>query len=826
MTASAIRTPLVRAFNVAAAVTAVLAAANVQAAETDTAAQTTLEEVLVFGHGQSRQVSEVSAIEIQQAAPGSSALKIISKLPGVSFQSADSYGAYEWSTRIVVRGFNQNQLGFTLDGVPLGDMSYGNHNGLHISRAISSENIGNAVLSQGAGALETASSSNLGGTLQFYSVDPAHELGLNVALSGGSYSDRRGFIRFETGDLGKAGTRAYLSYTNQQTDKWKGTGKQKQEQANFKIVQPLGDAQLTAFYNWSDRQENDYQDLSFDIISRLGYDWDNLSAPSEWPIMVRVADVAANRGDSCNPATPGCVTNAAAGTVYPSPIGTVDDAYANASGLRKDHLMGVTLNLPFGDGWSWDTTVYKHTNKGQGIWFTPYTHTPVGAPDGSGGTIGAGANAPISVRTTEYDIDRQGVTTALTWVAGDHTLSAGLWSETNDFNQARRFYGLALAAPQRDSLKFMRDPFFTQWQYAFNTGTNQFFVQDLWAVNDALRVNFGFKTLSVKNTAQAIVDTRFTTSLAGSIEASDDFLPQVGFNYTLNDQQELFGAVTKNMRAFIAAATGASPFATSPTNFTVLKNGGGLSPEKSTTYELGWRYNVADLQAVAAVYYVDFKDRLLGNTLCAGIVGCPVVLQNVGDVKTQGAEIGLRWAFADDWSWYNSLSYNDSQYQDDVRSTAVAGGVTTTTIRPTGGKQVVDTPKELFKSELSYDNGTIFGKLGLDYTGERFFTFTNSLCNPAIVSSVPPPVVPFPTPCSPDGKGKVDSYAVFNLNLGYRFKDFGFGKNLSVQANVTNLSNESYISTIGSNGFGNNGDNQTFLAGAPIEWFVSLNGQF
>ena len=83
----------------------------------------------------------------------------------MNFQSADPFGAYEWSTRITVRGFNQNQLGFTLDGVPLGDMSYGNHNGLHISRAIASENVGRVALSQGTGALGTASTSNLGGTL-------------------------------------------------------------------------------------------------------------------------------------------------------------------------------------------------------------------------------------------------------------------------------------------------------------------------------------------------------------------------------------------------------------------------------------------------------------------------------------------------------------------------------------------------------------------------------------------------------------------------------------------------------------------------------------
>ncbi len=801
MTASVKRAPLTRAFNVAAAVATALAAANVQAADTDTTADTTLEEVLVFGRGQSRQVAEVSAIEIEQAAPGTSALKVISKLPGVSFQSADPYGAYEWSTRITVRGFNQNQLGFTLDGVPLGDMSYGNHNGLHISRAISSENIGNAVLSQGAGSLETASSSNLGGTLQFYSIDPAHELGLNVALTGGSDSDQRGFIRFETGDLGAVGARAYISYTNQQTDKWKGYGEQKQEQVNFKFVLPIGDdGKLTAFYNWSDRQENDYQDLSLNMISRLGYDWDNLSAPSDWATMVQVAQIY--QGTIPGP--------------YPSPIGTVDDSYANAAGLRKDDFGGVTLNLPIGEKLTWNTTVYSHMNWGQGIWFTPYLSTAasfvingVGAPDGHGGTISLANSAPISVRTTEYNIDRKGVTSSLTWALGNHTVSTGLWSEGNDFNQARRFYGLELAAPQRDSLEFMRDPFFTQWQYAFTTSTNEFFVQDVWGIGDDLKVNFGFKTMSVQNKARAIVDTRFATSLAGTIKASDDFLPQVGFNYRMNDSQEMFGAITKNMRAFIAAATGASPFATSPTNFQLLQNSGGLSPETSTTYELGWRYNVADLQAVAAIYYVDFKDRLLGNTIGAGIVGNPVVLQNVGDVQTQGAELGVRWAFADDWSWYTSLSYNQSEYQDDVtRIDLGEGGIPITTIIPTGGKKVVDAPQELLKSELSYDNGTMFGKLGVDYTGKRYFTYTNDL---NVVG---------------DGKGSVGDYTILNASLGYRLKDFGFGKNLSIQANVTNLTDEKYISTIGSNGFGNMGDNQTFLAGAPLQWFVSLQGQF
>lgn len=71
-------------------------------------------EIVVFGQGQTRQVSEVSAVDIRRTTPGTSPLKVIQKLPGVNFQSADPFGVYEWSTRISLRGFNQNQLGFTL----------------------------------------------------------------------------------------------------------------------------------------------------------------------------------------------------------------------------------------------------------------------------------------------------------------------------------------------------------------------------------------------------------------------------------------------------------------------------------------------------------------------------------------------------------------------------------------------------------------------------------------------------------------------------------------------------------------------------------------
>ena len=209
-------------------------AVNAQPADDDAAA----DEIVVLGRGETRQVQTVTAQQIEQLPAGTSPLKAIEKLPGVNFQAADPYGAYEWSTRITVRGFNQNRMGFTLDGVPLGDMTYGNHNGLHISRAIPTELVDRVVLSQGTGPLDTASDEQ-----------PRRRDRVLLGRSGGrvrrrrranaSAATRRG-ARSSTstaGELG-SGTRSAFAVVDHSTEKWKGAGDQDVRQYNFKLVQP------------------------------------------------------------------------------------------------------------------------------------------------------------------------------------------------------------------------------------------------------------------------------------------------------------------------------------------------------------------------------------------------------------------------------------------------------------------------------------------------------------------------------------------------------------------------------------------------------------
>lgn len=775
-----------------AALFSLFSAASAYAQETvTTTADAGGGEIVVFGRGETRQQSSVTADAILNAAPGTSPLKTIERLPGVSFQSADPFGAYEWSARISLRSFNQNQLGFTLDGVPLGDMSYGNYNGLHISRAAISENVARVDVAQGAGALGTASTSNLGGAIQFVQRAPATELGADGSLTYGDNSTVHAFARIDSGELfGENSLRLSGSYAFQDADKWKGIGEQRQHQASASFVQPIPNGEISGFVNWSRRRENDYQDMSLGMLQRLGRTWDNISG--NWPLAVQIADIQRNI-DQGRPAAQqvigGPATNPSAGTVFPTPIQTVDDAYFNAAGLRNDTIGALRVQYDVNEHLHVNVTGYRHEDEGQGIWFTPYVATPLGAPDTNGNPI---TNpAPISVRTTEYTIQRYGFLGSATLDLGPHAITAGFWYENNDFNQARRFYGLSRTSPGRDSLDFQENPFATQWSYAYNTETKQFYLQDVWTVTDALTVNAGFKATDVTNEARAIViDSAGDKS--GSIEANDGFLPQVGFTYDVTRDHQIFGTYAENMRAFVSANT-SGPFSTTAAGFAAIRNS--LQPETSKTFELGWRFRFGALQGSVAAYHVDFENRLLAVTLGAGIVGNPSALQNVGGVRSQGVEAAAQWRIAQDWTLFGSYSFNDSTYQDNVLNGS--GGL----VAATSGKNTVDTPENLARAELSYDNGAWFGSIGAAYTGERYFTYLNDQ--------------------------SVDAYTLVDLTLGYRFQNAGALLNgTEVQFNATNIFDEDYVSTLGSNGFGNSGDAQTLLPGAPRQVFVTVRKHF
>jgi iron complex outermembrane receptor protein len=546
-----------------------------------------------------------------------------------------------------------------------------------------------------------------------------------------------------------------LTFADNSTEKWKGAGDQEAKMYNVKLVQPLrNDGAFTFFYDNSDRSEIDYQDLSKDITARRGLDWDNYFPD------YNAAIVAA---DNCGTS------------------GTCDDAYWNASGLREDDLGYLAVDLPFGDALRFNATGYFHENLGQGLWGTPYVPTPGGAP--------------LSIRTTEYDLAREGIVAALTWTGDSHEIEGGFWFENNDFTQARRFYGEpSRGVPTRDFEDMQANPFRTDWEYDFNTETVVFHLQDTWSIGDAVRVNFGFRSVTSENDATTITGPVKT----GTIEAEDTFLPQLGLNFKLGDNVELFASIAENIRTFASSGT-SGPFSTSEAGFNAIRDV--VQPETSTNFEAGIRFRPTDaIEALVAAYTVDFENRLLGIPQGPGIVGNPAVLANVGSVKTNGIETAINWRPMTNVSWFTSLAWNDSEYEDDYTTVDNAG---VPTVVPVAGKQVTDTPEILFKSQIAYDNGSFFLRADVNHTDERYYTYLN--------------------------EGSVDAYTLLNIGVGYRFTMAGFIEELVIQGDATNVTDEEYYSTIDSNGFvvsDPTGTAQTLLLGAPAQFFLSLKASF
>jgi iron complex outermembrane receptor protein len=726
------------------------------------------EDIVVIGRGVTQQVQQLAPEDFELLVPATSPLKAIQKLPGVNFQSADAFGAYEWSQRVSIRGFNQNQLGFTLDGIPLGDGSYGNTNGLHISRAISSENIGQVRVAQGSGAIGTQATNNLGGTIEFFSSDPKDVVGLTLNGTYGSDDTYRAFGRLDTGVLGADGPSAYVSYGYLETGKWKGFGQQRQNQVNAKAIAPLGAVRLVGTFDFSDRREQDYQDMSLEMIGRLGYDWDNIA--NDYRTAVQVADVGANTGYTGAPKL-----NPAAGTTYPAPFANADDAYFDAAGLRTDYLASVGLETERDAPVKGLLRAYYHDNHGRGLWFTPYVPSPSGVP--------------ISIRTTEYDIHRKGVFGNVgTDVAGIADVTVGGWYERNDFRQARRFYGLdSRTEPTRDALDFPTGAFATQWDFRYQTDTVQYHVQARIPVG-ALTVELGWKGYDVRADARPITAGGLA---AGKIKTTDWFQPRAGFTFTVNDQAEIFGGFSQVTRAFTASATG-GPFATTQVGFDGL---GDLKPEQSDTYELGGRFKSGPFSGSLAGYHVDFRNRLLGFANGAGIVGNPAILRNVGGVRSQGVEATGQLRLPEGFGAFASYAYNVSKYRNNIRNAdgSLFGGVAIE------DKTVVDAPRHIAFGELTVDRDLFFGRIGANYMSRRYFTYSND-------QSVP---------------GRV----IADASAGVRLT-FAGDRKAELQLSATNLFDKEYVATIGSNGFGNSGDNQTLLVGAPRQVFVSLKTGF
>ena len=137
---------------------------------------------------------------IRQQSNITAVTSVIDNLPGVSVQEGDAYAFDDWSSSVVMRGFqstiNDAQIGTTIDGFPNGTSDY--WSGAKANRFVDPMNLGGVEVSQGTADIASRSVEALGGTLNFLTADPAVEQSHTASVTIGENEGQRFAARVET----------------------------------------------------------------------------------------------------------------------------------------------------------------------------------------------------------------------------------------------------------------------------------------------------------------------------------------------------------------------------------------------------------------------------------------------------------------------------------------------------------------------------------------------------------------------------------------------------------------------------------------------------
>lgn len=795
----------------------VLATAGSARAAADAAPSADLSEVVVTMARETRSSVEIGTQEIQKVLPGVSPLKAIQTLPGVLYETADPWGNNEQNESLFVHGFSTQQLGYTLDGVPLGDQQYGNYNGLSPSRAISSENVGRVNLSSGAGSLGVASTSNLGGAIDTFSRDPSQSREFNVRETVGSYSTTRTFLRADSGDLGN-GNSGYVSYLHHDQRAWDFNGHQRDDQVNLKLVHDDEHGKLTFFVDWQSKVEPNEDATGFgnqQTAAAAGF------TPYSRPFLY--------------PNLAACSSTLTGGPGTPPPAQGNNFSNCFSAAQRADLLGYLKYDWKVAPDITWSNQAYYHYDYGRGIVAGPINQAGLPGLFASyfpqlvvGSSTSAATLINISnlfggtgneVRTTEYRINRGGLISVLDWKLGDHQIEAGGWIEHNEPAQHRVWYPFAAAnndlspydTPKGQSV-------FTQYYPQFFVTDVQLHVQDQWRILPNLLLQVGDKASLQNANGKFLINQVNLPGTAvpvvfpsGKIKSDEWFLPQLGAIWDATEHEQVFFNAQKNLRQFIPYGAGSNFYGFSPWSlgtqaaFDLFKST--VKPETSLTYELGARTHrdvdagvLTAVEGQVSIYHVNFSNRLLNIAPFNFINPGPAILANVGGVTTNGVDVAGTLHFGPNWRLYDALSYNKSTYDSNYQSgTTVVNGVSTPVTVATGGKWVPLTPDWLNKTILSTSYGPFEAQLSGDYIGRRYVTYLNDL--------------------------SVKSTFMVGLEASYRFdvSPISWAKGVKLSANITNLGDIKGVSTAVVTG--NSGGYQAFPI-PPRMFFVTLDATF
>ncbi|MBK7614652.1 MAG: TonB-dependent receptor plug domain-containing protein [Burkholderiales bacterium] len=285
---------------------------------------TTIDKITVTGEGDKlgaglmvdedapKARSTVTKAVIDKQRPGSNPYQALTYLPGVNANSQDATGLFGGNLR--VRGFNSDQMGFTINGAPVNDS--GNF-AVYPMEYTDSENLCEMFITQGATDTEAPHVGASGGNVGMNTCAPKDKMGGRVAVSLGQLNFHRFFLRGDTGKLGDF--KGFLSYSNSQVDKWKGSGKADRNHIDAGAEYKLGNTTFNASLLYNRAVNNNIGSMNPGTLANLGYYADFAATPPQhatpWPAPptrtpTPAPPTSATRSTpsrtTCSPAAPMC----------------------------------------------------------------------------------------------------------------------------------------------------------------------------------------------------------------------------------------------------------------------------------------------------------------------------------------------------------------------------------------------------------------------------------------------------------------------------------------------------------------------------------------
>lgn len=571
-------------------------------------------DVSVTGQKTTRSNTTLNKQGIESVTPGTAPTQLLNKLPGVNATSGGSLGLYEYASQIYIRGFDKNQIGQVLDGVPLGGgLTAG---GAPANRFLDSENLMKINVSQGSADIGSPSNAALGGTITYTTVAPGNKEALKVARTTGSYNLDRSFVRYDTGLIND--TKGYLSFSNTTYDKWRSKGALNRQHVELKAVHFMGDTAFELKSTYNDRTDHDYLDVSLSNYNNYGRDY---GLNTTW-------------------------------TGVPNLDSSHFDGWTNG---RTDILHSLKIDSMLSDNITVKVQPYYHSQSGWGR-YNPNTILVVNPTTGV-----ATQSAGLSFRESTYETHRAGLTASVEAQVGFNALKAGLWAENGTRKNGRNWYNVINATvsylPDRSQL------YYNQFDRKFTTKSSMLYVQDSIALLDnKLTIDVGAKSKKIDVSYEGLSNNRVDKTTLNTT-SDKTFLPKLGVSYKLNNSGQVFASFSENFSQLPDSV------------FTQATFNPNLQPETSTNMDVGYRFDNGSTSFSASYYNISYKNKLEVLTVTAGnrFFGNTTQLSNVGGVDTKGVELAVGQQLGEHFNIYSTVSANDSKYKEDIQTLKIKG---------------------------------------------------------------------------------------------------------------------------------------------------------